>query len=145
MKYVAKTLKISREEGADDKGMGGKVVKYEVPTEVKQFESLAEVIQDAGSEESVVKFVNGAVIADSAVSPRVFAGTKGAIALSVDDLFKKVQELRKAFSLSGAGRGVSKADKISFADAAVAIDNDNTLSDEEKAVKMLALVRAAKA
>lgn len=145
MKYVAKKLKISREEGADEKGMGGKVAKYEVDTEVKQFESLAEIVQDAGSEDNVVKFVNSAVIADSAISPRVFATTKGAIALSVDELFAKVQELRKAFSLSGASRGVSKSDKVSFADAALAIDNDNTLSDEEKAMKMLALVRAAKA
>lgn len=145
MKYVAKVLKISREEGADEKGAGGTVVKYDVDTEVKQFESLAEVIQDAGGEEGVVKFVNSAVIADSAVSPRVFAGTKGALTLAKDELFNKVRELRKSFSLASAGRGVSKADKVSFADAALAIDNDNTLSDEEKATKMLALVRAARA
>lgn len=145
MKYVAKTLKISREEGADEKGVGGKVVKYDVDTEVKQFESLAEIVQDAGGEDGVVKFVNSAVIADSGVSPRVFAGSKGALALTVDDLFAKVQELRKSFSLSSAGRGISKADKVSFADAALAIDNDTTLSDEEKATKLLALARAAKA
>lgn len=138
MKFVAKKLKVSREEN-------GKTVKHDVDTEVKQFESLSEIIQDAGSEEGVVKYVNSAMIADSGVSPRVFAGSKGAIALTEEELFAKVRDLRKNYSLSSAGRGISKADKVSFADLALAIDGDTTLTDEEKAMKLLALARSAKA
>ncbi len=86
----------------------------EIPTEFKKFESIAEAMQDAGSEENLLAYVNQSVKADSATPVRNYKPSEGE---SNDKTITNCQSLRKDWSIKNTIRdGLSQKEKAETLD-----------------------------
>ena len=124
---------------------GDKTKKLEkIVTEFPQYESLAEAQNAAGDEAKLLKYINNAVKADSAINPRQLGKAKGNVDKSDDVFIALVQSTRKEYSLANADKGLSNASKVNFADMVMAVSIDPTLDEATRNAKILELVQAAR-
>lgn len=117
--------------------------KIEVETKVKQYSTMAEAVEDAGSEAKLLAFLNTNVVSASASPARAYVKTKEALTKTIDEIKAAITDLRQNFSPATSAR-IGKETKVSFADAAFAISGDVSLSQEEKAARIMQLLATAR-
>lgn len=122
---------------------GGKDgVEIEVSgVEFPQFESLAEFVTEAGSEENALKYVNKSVEQDSKVGPRNYI-TNAPETDTIEQIIDKAKSLMRGFSIKAAISGrVGKAAKAEKFDEIQKFVTERETFTRDELLKLLESVR----
>lgn len=121
----------------------GKAIKTKIPVEMNVGTTIEEYVAKAGSSDALVRFLQKAEIQANKSALNLIVKAKDNKNVADDVLIQRLQSAApnlNAFSDSGP----SKAEKLSFADAAFALAGDPSISEEERAAKMLELIQKAR-